>query len=117
MPEFSERYRLIGSLGRGAMGTVDLAFDLQRQEYVAIKRLRSASTIRQLRLKREFRLLASVRHPGIIRLYDLGLDDGGYPYVAMEHVRGVDLLTRYRTPDGVRVNGAYFDEARLYAYI
>jgi len=116
MQDFSRRYRLVGRLGSGAFGIVDLAYDEQRQEYVALKRLRSESPLRELRLKREFRLLASVRHPSVVRLYDLGLDDQGWPFFTMEYVRGLDLYTRYRSTSQRMVEGPHLDLVRLRSY-
>lgn len=41
-----------------------------------------------LRFRREFGILASLSHPNIIRVFDFGVTDGGWPYFTMELVRG-----------------------------
>jgi serine/threonine protein kinase len=84
------RYRLISELGHGSMGTVWLAYDIRRQQDVALKRLIAPSATGILRLKREFRVIAPLRHPHLVRLYDLW-DDGGGPFFTMEFIDGQDL--------------------------
>ncbi len=87
-------------LGRGGMGTVYLA---ERQggdftQTVAVKVLRAA--IDDLDLQRRFRterrILAGLQHPNIAAMFDGGTTDTGQPYVAMEYVDGVDLLSHAR---------------------
>ncbi|MBL8896991.1 MAG: serine/threonine protein kinase, partial [Planctomycetes bacterium] len=88
-------YRLLERLGSGGMGTVWLAvrdeagFSLR----VALKLLRKAPDRELLvpRFLRERRILADLEHPGIARLLDGGTSEDGYPYLALEYVRGTPL--------------------------
>jgi eukaryotic-like serine/threonine-protein kinase len=88
----AHRYRLVELLGEGGMGTVYRAYDRLTGEYVALKRIihnaKTLSTNPDLRLGliREFQMLASLRHPNIIKILDYGLDADDQPYFAMELV-------------------------------
>ncbi|HEY6561987.1 MAG TPA: protein kinase [Polyangiaceae bacterium] len=85
-----DRYERVHLLGRGGMGQVYLAKDCDTGEYVALKRLIGVSPEGVLRLKREFRTVADIRHPNLVKVYDLGQDDDGW-FLAMEYVEGRDL--------------------------
>ena len=86
------RYRVIRLLGRGGMGAVYLAArtDGEVDQQVAIKVVHSGSTLPlfQDRFLRERRILASLNHPGIARLFDAGHSADGQPYLMMEYVEG-----------------------------
>src|SRR5688500_15843718 len=87
------KYVIEGLLGRGGMGTVYLARDPGLARRVALKTLTlGADDPPELRLRflREAQAAGGLRHPNIVIVYDVG-DDGGQPYIAMEHVEGVDL--------------------------
>src|SRR3954470_6391361 len=87
-----ERYRLLEPLGIGGMGVVYTAFDTKLQRKVAVKRLRdlaaAASTERRrARFLREAQLLASLSHPNVLTVHDVGGADPEL-YVVMELVDG-----------------------------
>ncbi|MFB4425842.1 protein kinase [Streptomyces sp. QL37] len=91
------RYRLVRLLGRGAMGIVYEAEDESLQRRVALKKLSafgglSANDEALARFNREAVALARIDHPGVVSLYDSGLD-GDTPYFVMQIVDGVDLAT------------------------
>jgi tetratricopeptide (TPR) repeat protein len=92
--ELSGRYRLISSIGRGGMGAVYRAFDRLGQREVAYKRLLTdqghARGRRAALFQREYETLARLAHPGIVEVYDYGIDPSG-PYYTMEFVSGRDL--------------------------
>jgi WD40 repeat protein/tRNA A-37 threonylcarbamoyl transferase component Bud32 len=93
------RYRLLEKLGEGGMGVVFLAerVDGEYRTKVAIKLLRGLErpdSIRRLRDERQ--ILATLEHPGIVRLLDGGSTDSGQPYLVMEYVDGVPI-SRYAT--------------------
>jgi predicted ATPase len=93
-----KRYRLMRILGSGAMGSVYLALDRLSHQQVAVKLVTTAgdsdqrsvhplltdSGTERLALTREFRLLASLRHPNIISVLDYGFDREQQPYFVME---------------------------------
>ena len=85
------RYRLLQSLGSGAMGVVFSALDTELQRNVAIKLLTGEPDDDQRRrLQREAQAMARVVHPNVVGVYDVGESDGEL-YVAMELVTGVTL--------------------------
>src|SRR5580765_1177134 len=89
------RYRVIGLLGRGGMGEVYRADDLQLSQPVALKFLGRALADRPDMLERfrgEVRNARQVSHPNICRVYDIG-EVGGQLFLSMEYVDGEDLST------------------------
>jgi hypothetical protein len=87
-PEPIGRYCIDGLLGEGGMGVVYAAIDEQRRRPIALKviRLEAASDpIARERFTREARLAASVNHPNICQIYEIGEADG-HPYIAMERL-------------------------------
>jgi serine/threonine protein kinase/tetratricopeptide (TPR) repeat protein len=80
-PETFGRYRILRALGEGGSGRVYLAHDPELGRDVAVKIL---DRVRDLeRFRREMAVLASLRHPNIVPIYDAGAHDGR-PYYAME---------------------------------
>jgi serine/threonine-protein kinase len=87
------RYEVVRPLGHGAMATVDLAHDVELDRPVALKRLaENLSRDEDLRRRfvREARLAARLAHPNVVRVFDVGEDDGR-PFIAMEYVDGETL--------------------------
>ena len=84
-----ERYRIERELGHGGMGVVYLGRDLRRDMDVAIKLCGRTDPHSVLWLKREFRVVASLRHPNLVELYELVAHEGTC-YFTMEYVVGVD---------------------------
>ena len=82
------RYRVLARLGQGGMATVFSAFDPDLGRNIALKLLHVDSD--DHRLEREARALASVSHPNVIAVYDVGHFMGRL-FVAMELVEGVTL--------------------------
>jgi serine/threonine protein kinase len=90
------RYEIRGKIGQGGLGAVYRGFDTRMNREVAIKRIsRSAGdpalqeeSTRQL--MKEAGALASLQHPNIVTVYDVGMDDDG-PYVVMELISGKTL--------------------------
>jgi serine/threonine protein kinase/formylglycine-generating enzyme required for sulfatase activity len=90
------RYRKLEKLGEGGFGTVWLAEDLDLCRPVALKephaRLLQSSSAVETYL-REARVLASLRHPHIVPVYDAGRTETGSCYVVSKFIDGQDLLT------------------------
>ncbi|MES1178500.1 MAG: protein kinase [Myxococcales bacterium] len=82
-------YRILGELGRGAMGVVLLAFDLQLHRKVAIKFVNSAAFGEDLKhcFVQEARAMALVSHPNVLAIHAFG-EHGTMPYFVMELVDG-----------------------------
>lgn len=90
---FAARYRVDGLLGRGGMGVVLKVRDLQLDEDVALKVVRSdlASNPAFLALlKQEIRLARRITHRYVLRTHDFG-EFEGIPYVTMEYLKGITL--------------------------
>ncbi|HEU4404426.1 MAG TPA: serine/threonine-protein kinase [Polyangiaceae bacterium] len=98
-------YRLIELLGEGGMGAVYLAerVDEEYRGRVAIKILQHGSGSPQAiaRFRDERQILATLEHPGIVRLLDGGHTDDGLPYLVLERVDGVPI-TEYAREKGLK---------------
>ena len=96
VPLYVGRYRVTDTLGEGGMGTVYAAVDEKLERPIAVKVLRHESaadpTARE-RFWREARLAASVNHPHICQLYEIGESDG-QQFIAMERLEGEPLAAR-----------------------
>jgi eukaryotic-like serine/threonine-protein kinase len=97
----SRRFRTVNRLGSGGMGIVYEVLDVERNQVVALKTLRSSDASAIYRLKREFRTLAGIAHPHLVALYELFGDQGQW-YFTMEFVPGCEFL-EYVRPDGLDV--------------
>ena len=105
----NQRYRLVELVGAGGMATVFRGEDLLLERTVAVKFLRepfaSDPTFRE-RFLGEARAAARLDHPNIVRIYDVGEDEGHHPYIVMEIVEGEDLKTSIRRDGPLSVNQA-----------
>ena len=93
------RYRLLGLLGRGGVGEVWRAEDLQLGRPVAVKVLRrlEGDALSSLeRFRREARATAQLSHPNVVATYDVGTTEDR-AYLVMELVRGGDLAQLLRS--------------------
>lgn len=86
-------YEVHALIGRGAMGTVYLAKDINLNRNVALKVLlgslaRNPTLVKRFHL--EARAAAPLRHPNIVQVYSAGTHDGT-PYIAMEFIEGEPL--------------------------
>ncbi len=91
LPRFRD-YVLCGELGKGGMGHVRVAFDPEARRRVALKTIQSQHAGREsfkARLRREYRALATIDHPGVPKVFEYGSDPE--PYFTMEIVTGVPL--------------------------
>jgi serine/threonine-protein kinase len=96
MTTLAGRYRLGEVIGRGGMSTVYRATDRILQRTVAVKVMSAAlaedDPTHVARFEREARAAASLIHPGIVTVYDTGVD-GDQRFIAMEFVDGQSLAT------------------------
>ncbi len=92
------RYRIIGELGRGAMGVVYHAEDPVLDRAVALKTIFIPADDQdrreyEARFTQEARAAGRLSHPGIVTIYDVGRE-GDMVYMTMELLEGTDLSTR-----------------------
>ncbi|WP_437657783.1 protein kinase domain-containing protein [Sorangium sp. So ce1182] len=83
----ADRYKLVERLGEGAHGEVWAAEDIVVRSRVALKWMRGASGAGLARVRREITMLRMLRVPGVVRLFDDGIEDGR-PFLVMERVEG-----------------------------
>jgi serine/threonine protein kinase len=84
------RYEIREQIGEGGMGAVYVARDRDLDRDVALKVLRApaASAEERERILREARILASLEHPGIVPVHDVGTLPDGRLFYVMKRVRG-----------------------------
>ncbi|MCU0302559.1 MAG: protein kinase [Thermoanaerobaculales bacterium] len=89
------RYRIRAEIGRGGMGVVLRATDLELEEDVALKVLRPGAFDNQTeglaKLKSEIRTARRISHGNVVRVHDL-VEAGGLRCLSMEYVPGTTLL-------------------------
>jgi predicted Ser/Thr protein kinase len=93
LPQHFGRYRIVRELGRGAMGIVYLAHDSQLDRMVALKvpqfNAADGPEVRQ-RFLREARAAATIEHPNVCPVYDVG-EINGTLYLTMAYLQGQPL--------------------------
>lgn len=89
------RYRVIGEVGRGGMGTVYAAMrdDGEFEQKVALKIIQRGLNTDEIvrRFRHERQILASLEHQNIARLLDGGMSQEGLPFYVMEFIEGVPV--------------------------
>jgi eukaryotic-like serine/threonine-protein kinase len=87
------KFRLMAILGKGSMGKVVRAEDTKLKRQVALKCMKpkkGPNTYRVEQFVREARSAATLEHPHIVHIYEVG-EEAGYHYIAMELIEGGDL--------------------------
>lgn len=90
IPEVIGPYRVLGVLGRGAMGVVFRGQHPETGEMVAIKTVRVPEQSLLASIRREISALRQIRHPGVVRIVSDGVS-AGLPWYAMELLHGATL--------------------------
>lgn len=96
------RYRIERLLGRGGLGAVYLAHDLQlHNKAVVVKVMRDNPAVGSdwviKKFREEIKALARIDHPGVVGSLDAGEMPDGKPYIVMQYVEGESLRTVMRT--------------------
>lgn len=90
---FAGRYRIDRLIGRGAMGSVYLAHDVELDDDVAVKVLKPdlvGDAASRERFKEEIRLARRITHQNVVRTHDFG-EAAGVWYLTMEYVEGMTV--------------------------
>jgi serine/threonine-protein kinase len=99
-------YRVVGLIGQGGMGTVYEAEAVTGHGVrVALKVLKPEQLVRReavSRFEREGRVLASIAHPNICRVFDVGRLNDGSPFMVMERLEGETLAARIEREGSVQ---------------
>ena len=93
--------RIVRLVGCGGMACVYEATQLSLERKLAVKILAPQLTEDQsalARFAREGRILADLRHPSIVEIYDRGMTDEGHFYILMEFVEGGSFRDAMRSP-------------------
>jgi len=91
---FLNRFNLIRELGEGSYGTVALAEDMVNENLVALKVIQKSSILKMAhinRLRREINLLRLLKHPNVVRLFEV-IETFDQLILVMEYVSGGDLF-------------------------
>lgn len=105
------RYEVVSRIARGGMATVYLAVDRRLDREVALKVMHphlaegAAGSAFVARFRREARSAARLTHPGLVGVFDQGVD-GGTSYLTMEYVDGANLRRRIAEQGALRVGEA-----------
>jgi len=118
-----KRYRLLSAVGAGASAQVFLAEDVSLRRHVAVKVLQPGLADDEAFLKRfraEARLVASLNHPHLLRVFDWG-EESGEPYLVLEYLGGGSLLDLYErgvrlSPSQAALLGAHVARGLAYAH-
>jgi tRNA A-37 threonylcarbamoyl transferase component Bud32 len=118
------RYQVAGELARGGIGVVLKGRDVDLGRDVALKVLRAehaGNPSLARRLIEEAQIGGQLQHPGILPIYELGLDRSRRPFFAMKLVRGVtlaDMLRERKSPgvDQIRYLGIFEQLCHAMAY-
>ncbi|MBC7542125.1 MAG: protein kinase, partial [Candidatus Sericytochromatia bacterium] len=99
--KIANRYRIIETLGEGALGIVyravdqgstwDLSQDGGPEVALKVLKRRINTVATRLKFKQEYRAMAQLRHPRIVSVHDYGILRDGRPYISMELVGGTSL--------------------------
>ena len=106
----SKRFDIHRQLGAGGMGVVYLATDRESGQAVALKTLKAVDPTAIFKFKQEFRSLAELVHPNLIRMHELICEDGLWFFV-MELVEGAVEFQDYLLLDTTGVTESVTEEA------
>ncbi len=93
-------YQIVRELGRGGMGVVYEARHLKLDRAVALKLMKNDDPLNKARFLAEGQVIAAVKHPNVVEVYDFGESDIG-PYIAMEYLTGGSLKSGSPLPPRV----------------
>ena len=99
------KYTIVELIAKGGSSTVYKAFDYQLNRHIALKVLENASGFNQDRFSQEAQIIATLQHPNIVHVYEVGSVDGK-PYIAMQYIEGItfdEYISESTLADKVKV--------------
>ncbi|MFY9223558.1 MAG: protein kinase [Blastocatellia bacterium] len=90
----NNRYKLLNPIGRGGMGIVYKAYDLAKNQEIALKLLRReyiSNMVEVERFAREASATLRINHPNVVQIYEYGLAESGQAFITMELLLGHSL--------------------------
>ena len=87
-------YQILDEIGHGGMGVIYRARQRHSQRIVALKRIlayEADSRATLIRFRREAQAAASLDHPNILPIYEVGEDEDGLPFFSMKFAAGGSL--------------------------
>lgn len=105
-----KRYTIREKVGEGGMADVYLAYDnvLNRECAIKIMKLELASDpVARIRFRREADAAATLQHPNIVTIYDVG-ESNNRPFIVMEYVRGLTLKSLIQQRGAIEKREAIF---------
>jgi len=112
-----KRYRLMGVIGKGGMGTVYKAEDTVLNRIVALKLLKKELDLNKRAIERflaEAKTAAKLSHPNIVIIYDVGKFNDRY-FIAMEYIEGETLLDYLRKKGKFSIKQILFVASKLFS--
>jgi len=94
MELIANRFEIKRRLGTGAFGEVYQVVDRRNGDILCLKMLKRVDRAFEVRHANEFELLARLEHPGLIKVYEYGIDQAAGLYFTMEYASGGDLGSR-----------------------
>jgi tetratricopeptide (TPR) repeat protein len=87
------RFQVLERVGKGGMGEVYAAFDPELGRRVAVKIVTGdpGDTVGRARMMAEARAMATISHPNVVPVFDVGTTEDGQLFIAMEFVQGTTL--------------------------
>ncbi|MFC4766064.1 Stk1 family PASTA domain-containing Ser/Thr kinase [Effusibacillus consociatus] len=100
--KLANRYEILERIGGGGMAIVYRALDTVLNRYVSVKVLRAQFVTDEefvRRFRREAQSAASLSHPNVVNIYDVGVEDETY-FIVMEYINGKTLkeIIQERSP-------------------
>ena len=104
------KYEVLGLLGEGSIGKVYRARNHRIWREVALKVLRPVfgdDPKMMNRFLREARATARVDHPNVVKVWDVGVENGDMPFIVMELIEGETLATRIARQKRLPINDVF----------
>jgi len=113
------RYRVVSVIGKGAMGTIYEVRDLLEEgRILALKHFHLQESAARLKLFDEFSVLARLRHPHLVRVYDFGVGrERNFPYYTAQLVEGKSLTSYAGTLDADGLRNVAAKMLRVLGYL